>query len=172
MGQVLHGSAATTEAVRRAIQHSQESLGALPKPYGRQSEDRRQVEEAQFCRRSSHRTKGAPINRPDRRGGGGRGRLPQAYAAADRRLLLCSEADDPASDALIAASLPQAPWNLATATGRRRSLAEEQVQGLSDRLFPYRHRRGPNRAGQAPSHRRDRSDLEVRLRRTAREGDA
>ena len=30
MGQVLHGSATTTEAVRRAIQHSQESLRALP----------------------------------------------------------------------------------------------------------------------------------------------
>jgi hemolysin-activating ACP:hemolysin acyltransferase len=31
MGQVLHGSATTTEAVRRAIQHSQESLRALAK---------------------------------------------------------------------------------------------------------------------------------------------
>lgn len=29
MGQVLHGCATTTEAVRRAIQHSQESLRAL-----------------------------------------------------------------------------------------------------------------------------------------------
>ncbi len=29
MGQVLHGSARTTEAVRRAIQHSQENLRAL-----------------------------------------------------------------------------------------------------------------------------------------------
>ena len=34
MGQVLHGSARTTEAVRRAIQHSQESLRALSKRYG------------------------------------------------------------------------------------------------------------------------------------------
>lgn len=34
MGQVLHGSATTTEAVRRVIQHSQESLGALAKRYG------------------------------------------------------------------------------------------------------------------------------------------
>jgi hypothetical protein len=31
MGQVLHECAATTEAVRRAIQHSQESLRALAK---------------------------------------------------------------------------------------------------------------------------------------------
>src|SRR6188768_958850 len=34
MGQVLHGSATTTEAVRRAIQHSQESLRALSRRYG------------------------------------------------------------------------------------------------------------------------------------------
>src|SRR5271167_276952 len=34
MGQILHGSAATTEAVRRAIQHSQESLRGLAKRYG------------------------------------------------------------------------------------------------------------------------------------------
>jgi transposase-like protein len=33
MGQVLHGSATTTAAVRRAIQHSQESLMALAKRY-------------------------------------------------------------------------------------------------------------------------------------------
>jgi transposase-like protein len=34
MGQVLHGSATTTAAIRRAIQHSQESLRALAKRYG------------------------------------------------------------------------------------------------------------------------------------------
>ncbi|TPG59214.1 IS481 family transposase, partial [Roseomonas nepalensis] len=34
MGQVLHGSATTTEAIRRAIQHSQESLRGLAKRYG------------------------------------------------------------------------------------------------------------------------------------------
>ncbi|MGO7823080.1 IS481 family transposase, partial [Rhizobium ruizarguesonis] len=34
MGQILHGSATTTEEVRRAIQHSQESLRALSKSYG------------------------------------------------------------------------------------------------------------------------------------------
>jgi transposase-like protein len=33
-GQVLHGSATTTEAVRRAIQHSQESIRALADRYG------------------------------------------------------------------------------------------------------------------------------------------
>src|SRR3954463_12902974 len=34
MGQILHGCATTTEAVRRAIQHSQESLRAQAKRYG------------------------------------------------------------------------------------------------------------------------------------------
>jgi hypothetical protein len=34
MGQVLHGSATTTEAVRRAIQRSQESLRALARRSG------------------------------------------------------------------------------------------------------------------------------------------
>jgi transposase len=34
MGQILHGSATTTEAVRRAIQHSQESLRTLARRYG------------------------------------------------------------------------------------------------------------------------------------------
>src|SRR5277367_6196845 len=34
MGQVLHGCATPTEAVRRAIQHSQKSLRALAKHHG------------------------------------------------------------------------------------------------------------------------------------------
>ena len=34
MGQVLHGCATTTAAIRRAIHHSQESLRALAKRYG------------------------------------------------------------------------------------------------------------------------------------------
>ena len=34
MGQILHGCATTTEAIRRAIQHSQESLRLLAKRYG------------------------------------------------------------------------------------------------------------------------------------------
>jgi hypothetical protein len=34
MGQVLHGGATTTEAIRRAIQHSQDNLRTLAKSYG------------------------------------------------------------------------------------------------------------------------------------------
>lgn len=34
MGQILHGSATTTEAIRRAIQHSQESMRVLARRHG------------------------------------------------------------------------------------------------------------------------------------------
>ncbi len=34
MGQILHGCATTTKAIRRAIQNSQESLRALSRRYG------------------------------------------------------------------------------------------------------------------------------------------
>ena len=40
MGQVLHGSATATEAVRRAIQHSQESLRSLAKRYGSEEDQK------------------------------------------------------------------------------------------------------------------------------------
>jgi hypothetical protein len=53
----------------------------------------------------------------------------------------------------------------------RRQTRQEEVQNLSDRLLPYRHRRSPNRGRQAPSLRRHRPNLEVRLRRVARDGD-
>jgi hypothetical protein len=38
MGQILNGCATTTEAVRRAIQNSQESLRGLAKRYGNQAD--------------------------------------------------------------------------------------------------------------------------------------
>src|SRR5580693_5431737 len=112
------------------------------------------------------------IDGPVSRGRGCRRCVPKAYAVAARRLPLRLAADHPASDALVASSVSATPWDLPVAAGRRRSLRQTQVQGLSDRLFSYRHRRGSNRAGQAISHRRDRPDLQIRLRRTAREGDA
>ena len=43
MGQVLHGSATTTEAIRRAIQNSEESLRALSARYGSEA-DRKTIQ--------------------------------------------------------------------------------------------------------------------------------
>ena len=52
MGQVLHGSARTTEAVRRAIQHRQARLRMFAKRYGINPKTVGQVEEADGGRRS------------------------------------------------------------------------------------------------------------------------
>jgi hypothetical protein len=52
MGQVLHGCATTTEAIRRAIQNSQESLRALSKLAGSPTHrlrGRRRLEEDDRC---------------------------------------------------------------------------------------------------------------------------
>ena len=64
MGQVLHGSATTTEAVRRAIQDSQESLRALARRYGITPKTRRQVEEAQVGPGPAHGPEGAARDGP------------------------------------------------------------------------------------------------------------
>ena len=168
MGQVLHGSATTTEAIRRAIQHSQESLRALAKRYGIN-----QKTVAKWKKRTSVADLPTGPKEPrstvlsieeeaiDRR-------LPPAYSAAARRLPLRAAADDPAPDALVAASLPAAPRHRRSARGRGRQAAKEEVQELSDRLLPHRHRRGADRRGQALPVRRHRSDEQVRLRATGR----
>ena len=62
MGQVLHRSATTTEAVRRAIQHSQESLRSAGSASWDQPEDGRQVEEARLDGGSAYRTDGSQVD--------------------------------------------------------------------------------------------------------------
>jgi hypothetical protein len=167
MGQVLHGRATTTAAVGRAIQHSQESLRALAKRYGVNPKTiakwkaRTSVSDLP---RGPKEPRSTVLSVED-----------EAVVAAFRRHIL-----SPLDDCLYAlqptvphltrsslASLPQAPRDLRAAAGRRRCVAQAQIQGLSDRLFPHRHRRSPNRAGQTLPHRRHRLDVKVRLRRTA-----
>lgn len=67
MGQVLHGSATATEAVRRAIQHSQASVRALAERYGVN-----QKTVAKWKRRSAvaDRPEGAEVDGAVDRGGG------------------------------------------------------------------------------------------------------
>ena len=93
MGQVLHGSATTTEAVRRAIQHSQESLRALAKRYGINPKTVAKWKTRTSVADLPTGPKEPPINGPVGRGGGRRRRLPKAYSAAARRLPLCPAAD-------------------------------------------------------------------------------
>ena len=104
MGQVLHGSATTTEAVRRAIQHSQESLRTLARRYGIN-----QKTVAKRKRRSSVSDLPTGPREP-------RSTIlsiadeaiivafPQTHAAATRRLPLCIAGDDPTPHAFLTAS--------------------------------------------------------------------
>ena len=169
MGQVLHGSATTTEAIRRAIQHSQESLRALAKRYGINQKTVAKWKKRTLGRRSADRAEGPEVDGAVDRGGGDHRRLPAAYAAAARRLPLRPAADDSAPDTLVPASLPAASWHQPLAGCRRRQAGEEEVQDLPDRLLPHRHRRGADRRGQALSLRGHRSDQQVRLRAARQE---
>ena len=79
MGQVLNGCARTTEAVRRAIQHSQTSLNALAAQYGINPKT---VAKAPECPGFAHGAEAGTVVRANtRRGSGSRGVSP-LYALA------------------------------------------------------------------------------------------
>ena len=94
MGQVLHGSATTTEAVRRAIQLRQESVRALAKRYGVSPTTVQKWRKRSTTADAPMGPK-EPVNRSDARGGGDRRRVPTAYVAAAGRLPLRPPAHDP-----------------------------------------------------------------------------
>ena len=81
MGQVLHGSARTTAAVRRAIQHRQESLNTLAERYASIQRPWRSGSGARTCmmRRWGRST---TLHGADERTGSDVRRVSQAYAAA------------------------------------------------------------------------------------------
>ena len=62
MGQVLHGSATTTEAIRRAIQHSQASLRALAKRHGINPKTVAKWKKRDISRRSPDRAESTAVN--------------------------------------------------------------------------------------------------------------
>ena len=170
MGQVLHGSATTTEAVRRAIQHSQESLRALAGRYGINPKT-----VAKWKKRTSvadlptgpKEPRSTVLSIED-----------EAIIVAFRKHTLlplddCLYALQPTIPHLTRSSLHRCLQRHGIGRlpdARRRQAREEGVQGLSDRLLPYRHRRGADRGRQALSLRRHRSDQQVRLRPASREG--
>src|SRR5580693_2375651 len=171
MGQVLHGSATTTEAVRRAIQHSQESLRALAKRYG--------VNPKTIAKWKSRTSVSDLRTGPKEPRSTVLSVEEEAVVVAFRRHTLlplddCLYALQPTVPHLTRSSLQvsAAPRDLSAAAGRRRILGQTQIQGLSNRLFSYRPRRSSNRARQTLPHRRHRPNVEVRLRRVAREGGA
>src|ERR1700716_3971093 len=137
MGQILHRSATTTEAIRRAIQHSQESLRTLSRAW-HQPEDGGQVEEAQFNGRSSNWSNRSQVYRLVHRAGGRHRCVSQAHALAAGRLPLRLEVHDLSPDSIFASSLSGTPWQQPAARGGRRQAQAEEVRQLSDRLLPYR----------------------------------
>jgi hypothetical protein len=136
MGQVLHGSATTTEAALRAIQNSQESLRALSRHYGIN-----QKTVAKWKKRTSLADlptgpKRAALDGPFGTARSRNCHLPPAHVATSRRLPLHTPVDDPSSDTIIIAPMPSTSWHFSAAGCPRRQGTEEEVQGLSDRLFP------------------------------------
>lgn len=146
MGQILHGSATATGAIRGAIQNSEESLRALSARYGIN-----QKTVAKWRKRTSvadlptgpKEAKSIVLTLDE-----------AAIIVAFRRhtllplddflyalqLSLCGPTDDSASDAIIAAPLFAAAQHQPTARGHRRQAREEEVQGLSARLLSRLYR--------------------------------
>lgn len=109
MGQVLHSSATTTEAVRRAIQNSQESLRAPSKRYGIKQKTRCQMEETDLRGRYAKVPESAWFKRAVDRGGGDHCRLLASHAVTPRRLPLLASTNYPTPDTFFIASLPPSP---------------------------------------------------------------
>jgi hypothetical protein len=131
MGQVLHGSATTTPAVRRAIQHSQESLEGGCEALRREPEDDRQVESADLgfrCRRDrksadrlSCQLKMTPVIVA----------LPRHTLRPFDDCLYALQLTIPHLDALVPSPVSATPRGLPVAAGRRHGLHQTQIQGLS-----------------------------------------
>jgi hypothetical protein len=62
MGQILHGSATTTEAIRRAIQNSQASLRELAARFGINPKTVAKMAPTQFGLRCRHGAEGASLD--------------------------------------------------------------------------------------------------------------
>jgi hypothetical protein len=159
MGQILHGSATTTEAIRRAIQNSQESLRVLAKRHGIN-----QKTVAKWKKRTS--VADLPTGPKDAKSTVLTLDEEAIIVAFRRHTLLplddCLYALQPTIQHLKRSSLHRCL--------QRHDISEEEVQKLPDWLFPYRYCRGADGRGQTISLRRYRPHLQVRLRGTAQKG--
>ena len=122
-------------AVRRAIQNSQESLRALANRYGINQKTVAKWKKSFVGDRSADRPERAAVDGSVGRGRGSRRRIPPAYPAAARRLSVCPAGDHPASDALLAASLPATPRDQPVAGRRRRQARQEKFKAYPIGFF-------------------------------------
>src|SRR4051812_6224277 len=163
MGQVLHGSATTTEAIRRAIQHSKESLRALSRRYGINQKTVRKwkARSSVVDRRTGPKEPRSTVLSIEE----------EAVIVGFRRHTLlplddCLYALQPTIPHLTRSSLHRCLQR--HGIGRLAQIesdkpAKKKVQVLSDRLLPHRHRRSADRRGKALPLRGDRQNFEVRL---------
>src|SRR5499433_4036896 len=168
MGQILHGCATTTEAVRRAIQ-SQESLRGLAKRYG--------INQKTVAKWKQRETVTDLPTGPKRATSTLLSIEEEAIIVAFRRHTLlslddCLYALQPTIPHLTRSSLHRCLKRhgisrLPEIEGSRPS--KKRFQGLSYWLFPRRHRRGPDRRRQALPLCRYRSHQQVRVRATGQE---
>ena len=144
MGQVLHGSATTTEAIRRAIQNSQASLRALSRRYGIN-----QKTVAKWKRRSS--VSDLPTGPADVKSSVLLIEEEAIIVAFRRHTLLplddCLYALQPTIPDLTRSSLHRCLQRhgisrLPEVSGDK---PDKKIQVLSDRLLPHRHRRSTDR---------------------------
>ena len=148
MGQILHGSAKTTHAVRAAIQRSKASIQELASRYDLNPKTVMKWRKRAFLSMMLL---------------WGRRCLAQRYSAPRRKLSLLRSAsirccrstiafmppsDHPASDAIVAASTVPAPRDQQASCDRRRDRAQEGVQAVPDRLLPHRYRGSAHRRRQ------------------------
>lgn len=161
MGQVHHGSATTTAAVRRAIQHSQESLRTLAARHGINQKTVAKWEKRSdvLDRPTGPRSPSSPVLSVEE----------EAVIVAFRRHTLlplddCLYALQATIPHLTRSSLHRCLQRLGIARNRRRQAQTLKVQALSDRLFPHRSGRSADRRRQTAAVRRDRPDQQVRFR--------
>ena len=157
MGQILHGGATTTEAIRRAIQRSQESLRTLAKRHGINPKT-----VAKWEKRSSVADLPTGPRQP----------TSTVLSIGEEAIILAFRRHTllPLDDCLYAlqATIPHLTRSYLTpAGGGGRQAGQAQVQGIPDRLLPHRYRRGSHRGRQALPLRGDRPHRQVRLRRIA-----
>ena len=146
MGQVLHGSATTTHAVRAAIQRSKAPIKELRPALWAQPEDGREMAQAGLRQRCADGAEGAPFldAAVARRR---RSSSPSAGTPCCRSTTASTPSGDhPAPDPLFPAPLLPAPRHQPAARSRGRQACNEALQGLPDRLLPHRHRRGAHRS--------------------------